>query len=549
MKAKLTIALAVVFTVVVVAFVAAGPANATQVISRHAVTADTAAEVNPDLWGTDLVWQQKTGSDWNIYYSDGLPGTVTAVCTDPGDQILPRVTEAGGHVLVVWEDHRNGNADIYGYDVTAAKEFAVCTDPAQQEAPRIAAVPGSSLARVVWQDKRNGGWDIYSATIDPSDDSVGPATAVCTANGDQTQPDVSGNVAVWTDGRSGGGDLDIYGYNFKADYTFPICWNRAVEDQPAVWSSGVGGTVVWRDARNAASSGTDIYGFDLSTASEFAVCTDPGDQSQPAVDQDLVAWTDGSSAARSLDVRGFDLTLQQEFPIVTARAAQSQPILSDYRVVWTDLRSGAADLWTAILTPWNASLAIDGGRAWTRASTATLTMFAQGKTGIVTQMTLANVGGPVGTPEPYGRYKYPWYLTPGDGLKTVVATFTDVSGDDSPMMSAAITVDTHGPTIAVPTPAPVKSGSKAKISYRVTDNLSPRAAVTVRLLDKQGNIVKVFMFPRATTGTTLHRFTFVCTLKPGSYRVRAWANDLAGNHQTKLGAATLTVKPAVTPGA
>ena len=149
------------------------------------------------------------------------------------------------------------------------------------------------------------------------------------------------------------------------------------------------------------------------------MCTAAGDQSSPAVDQDLVVWSDARSAASGLDVRGYDLTLQQEFPVVTAPAWQGQPTISDYRVVWTDARNGATDLWAAILTPWNAAISIDGGKAWTRSATASLQLFAQGKTGVVAQMTLANMGGPAGTPRPTGATKSPWYLTPGDGPKTV----------------------------------------------------------------------------------------------------------------------------------
>ena len=541
MKAKLTTVLAVTFTiavvvvaVAVVAAVAVAPAGATQLTSTHAVTADPVAETSPDLVGSNLVWQQKTGSDWNIYYSDGLPGTVTAICTDPGDQILPRVSVSGGHTLVVWEDHRNGNADIYGYDVTAGKAFTVCSEASQQIAPRI------SGDWVVWQDKRNGNWDIYGATIDPSDDSVGAAAPICIQGSDQTEPDVSGDTVVWVDTRYG--DQDIMGYNGQAAVTFPICLNDAVQDQPAVAADKAGGTVVWRDQRNAATSATDIYGYDLSTSREFAVCTAAGDQSSPAIDQDLVVWNDARSAAGSLDVRGYDLTLQQEFPVVTARAWQGQPTVSDYRVVWTDARSGATDLWAAILTPWNAAISVDDGKAWTRSATATLALFAQGKTGIVTQMTLANVGGPVGTSEAYKRNKEPWYLTPGDGHKTVTVTFTDLSGNTSPTMAAAITLDTHGPTIRVPAAVSVKRGATASIGYRVNDNLAAQVAVTMRLLDKNGNIVKVFMAPKVATGSALHHFKFVCKLKAGSYKVRASAVDPAGNRQLKVGANTLTVK-------
>ena len=433
MKAKLTTVLAVMFAVTVAtAAVAVAPAHATQVIGKpFAVTVDKVPETNPDLSGTYLVWQEKTGSDWNIYgaaidlKTDPVTiGPATPICIAAGDQILPRVSVgSNGDVLVVWEDHRSGNADIYGYDVTRGQAFTVCNDPSQQVAPRI------SGDRVVWQDKRNGNWDIYGATIDPTTDpvSVGPATPICTESHDQTEPDISGDTVVWVDTRYG--DQDIMADDTAAGpsgYTFPVCINDAVQDQPAI----SGDTVVWRDARNAATSGTDIYGYDLQTSREFPVCTASGDQSAPAVDQDLVVWNDARSAASGLDVRGYDITLQEEFPVVTAPAWQGQPTISVDQtdpsprplVVWTDARNGGiADLWAASLTPWDAGISIDNGSAWTRSATASLQLFARSPTGYVWQMNLVNVvkGEALdGTTADYWPTLSPWYLAPGDGRKT-----------------------------------------------------------------------------------------------------------------------------------
>jgi beta propeller repeat protein len=539
MKAKLTTALVLASCVfLAVAVFAAATARATQVTATSAVTADKIAETNPDLSGSNLVWQELNGNDWNVYYGAGLagtlPGKVTALIA-PGDQVLPRVSETDpgqpdNHVLVVWEDHRNGDADIDGYDMTTDKPLAICTNAAQQVAPRI------SGDWVVWQDNRNGNWDIYGATIDPATDTVSVATPICDESHDQIEPDVSGDTVVWVDKRYG--DEDIMGY--VDGYTFPICLNDAFQDQPAI----AGNTVVWRDARNAATSGADIYGYDLLTSREFPVCTAPGDQSSPAVDQDLVVWNDARSATSGLDVRGFDLSLQQPFKVVGLPASQSQPTISDYRVVWTDKRNGpVADLWTATLTPWNARLTIDGGTAWTRNKNASLKLFAQGKTGVVTQMTLANVaaGAPVGKPEPYWSSKSPWYLTSGDGLKTVSVTYAALSGAPSPTIFASITLDTHGPTIRVPAAVTVTKGTTAAIGYRVTDNLAPRAAVAIRVLNAKGEVVKVFVVGKAATGV-FHEVKFVCELPVGSYTVHATATDLAGNKQTKLGTNTLTVK-------
>ena len=469
----------------------------------------------------------------------GLQGPGTCICSAAGDQIDPRVSQTDpgqpdDHVLVVLEDHRAGNADIYGYDVTTSTPFTVCTNPAQQTAPRI------SGNWVVWQDQRSGDWAIWGSAIDPTTDTVGlagPISPEPKAGFDQTEPDVSGDYVVWVDNRYG--DQDIFAYDNAAGYSWDVYpdTQRADQDQPSV----SGHTVVWRDAGNAATTGTDILGADLLTGVPFVVCEAAGDQ--------LARHRPGprgvdrrAQRGDSLDVRGYDLTLHQPFPVAVTAARQLQPTISDYQVVWTDNRNHAVnDLWAAAFTPWNASIKIDDGVAWTRSSTAELALFAQGKTGEVTSMTLTNKDGPAGLPEPYSTLKKPWYLTTGDGPKTVYVVFTDRSGASSPTMSDSITVDTHGPTIKVPAAATVKSGKVASIGFRVGDNLAPRAAVIFRLLDKQGNVVKVFMAGKVSTGAALHQWKFVCTLTPGTYKIRAWATDLAGNHQVKVGENTLTV--------
>jgi len=538
MKDKLTTVLGVTLAVVFAA-VAFGvvPAHATQVIPpRHAVAATTGAVGRPDLAGNNLVWAAKTGADWNVYYAAGLSSPGTALTTDPADQIAPRVSVSDdGHVLVVWEDHRAGNADIYGYDVTTGKGFVVCDQAAQQVAPRV------SGDWVVWQDDRNGNWDIYGATINTTDDTVGTATPICDEVHDQTQPDVSGDTVVWVDSRdSRESGEDIWGYDRVHSTTFAVCRDTADQDQPAVW----GDTVVWRDAWNAAQAGTDIYGFDLVTSREFPVCAAAGNQSAPAIDHDLVVWTDARSGRAKLDVRGYDLTLQEPFAVTLGKGAQDRPTVSDDEVVWADTNTAGSQLWTATLTPWNAEMVIDGGRAWTRSTTAHLAMRAQSKTGVVTQMTLGAVGT-AGTPYPFAAIYPAWqakslYLSPGDGLKRLTAVFTDLSGLSSPPMNAAITLDTHGPRVRVASKTTIASGATAAIGFRVADNLSPAASVALRVLNAHGDVAKAFYAAHLATGT-LHRYKFVCKLKPGTYQVRVRATDLAGNHQVKVAAGTLTV--------
>ena len=249
-------------------------------------------------------------------------------------------------------------------------------------------------------------------------------------------------------------------------------------------------------------------------------------------------WTDARSAKTKLDVRGYDLTLQETFAVMVGSGAQRRPSVSDDQVVWGDARTGVVDLWTAALTPWDAGMVIDGGQRWTRSTTAHLALRARSKTGVVVRMTLG-VTGSAGTVYPFWPTQN-LFLSPGDGLKKLTAVFTDLSGLSSPPMNASITLDTHGPTVRVPAATTIASGATGAIAFRVTDNLSPTAAVTLRVLNAHGDVAKAYYATGLSTGT-LHHFTFVCNLKRGTYKVRVGATDLAGNHQSKVAAGTLTV--------
>ena len=78
-------------------------------------------------------------------------GPIVQVTNDPAEQMNPQIW---GDVIV-WEDFRHGNWDIYAYDVRAGVELPVTTHPADQKDP---AVWGDLI---VWQDYRNENWDIY----------------------------------------------------------------------------------------------------------------------------------------------------------------------------------------------------------------------------------------------------------------------------------------------------------------------------------------------------------------------------------------------------
>ena len=123
-------------------------------------------------------------------------------------------------------------------------------------------------------------------------DFTGSEFAICTDPNDQSYPDISGNIVVWTDDRSGN---------------------------------------------------EDIYGYDLSTQTEFSICTDPNDQSHPAVSGNIVVWRDNRNG--NYDIYGYDISTQTEFEIFTHHTPQYYPDISGNIVVWSDNRNDNCINW------------------------------------------------------------------------------------------------------------------------------------------------------------------------------------------------------------
>jgi beta propeller repeat protein len=114
---------------------------------------------NPVIWDNWLVFEVDYGDgDYDIHAADlSVSGEPSYSLVDlSSKQINPDIS---GH-LVVWQDNRDGNWDIYGYNLITRTEFPITTDPADQINPAI------SGALVVWQDKRITPANIYYTWLD-----------------------------------------------------------------------------------------------------------------------------------------------------------------------------------------------------------------------------------------------------------------------------------------------------------------------------------------------------------------------------------------------
>lgn len=113
-----------------------------------------------------------------------------------------------------------------------------------------------------------------------------------------------------------------------------------------------------------------------------------------------------------------------------------------YKDISGNWSAPVSDTITLDATPPTGTIQINGGAAYTTASTVTLTLSSVGSA----QMRFSNEGATWSGWEAYGTSKS-WPLSAGDGVKTVYAEYKDVAGNASTeLISDDITLDTTGPS-------------------------------------------------------------------------------------------------------
>jgi len=127
-----------------------------------------------------------------------------------------------------------------------------------------------------------------------------------------------------------------------------------------------------------------------------------------------------------------------------------------------------------------------------------------------------------------------------DGLTSASRTDGNVTADLS--VTASFASDTTGPRTYAPRSASVRKGQRATLYYRVTDDMSSSATVTIRIRTQTGALKKTLALGLRGTGPERH-VHFTCRLARGVYRFEVGALDPSGNPaQTPLGSNRLTVR-------
>jgi uncharacterized protein YqiB (DUF1249 family) len=228
-----------------------------------------------------------------------------AVCNFSGSQTnVQLVADGTGGAIAVWEDTRNASTDIYAQRISStgallweADGVPLCTAAFNQLTPKI-VTDGAGGAVIAWIDDRNGEgagkYDIYAQRINSNGIVLWGADGlpVCTASGIQNNQqllaDNSGAMIVWSDGRVGSANADIYAQRLNqmgaplwATDGIAVCTASSLQNMPQIISDGGAGSAIvsWEDWRNF--SQPDIYaqhisnGFADWTFNGVVICSEP----------------------------------------------------------------------------------------------------------------------------------------------------------------------------------------------------------------------------------------------------------------------------------
>lgn len=129
----------------------------------------SAAQGDPDIYGTKVVYVDKRYGNADIFLYDLTTGVEKRLTTSTADQSNPSIS---GN-WVVWTDKRHGASDIYVYGIAEGRE---------QRVTQSEVSPGSradvSGDRIVWQDTRDSYTRVYMRMIEHPQLSIAVSSTV-----------------------------------------------------------------------------------------------------------------------------------------------------------------------------------------------------------------------------------------------------------------------------------------------------------------------------------------------------------------------------------
>lgn len=348
--------------------------------------------------GYTKIYAQKIDDSVNNLWKESGVG----VCGVGGNQNYVQLIEDGsGGMIVAWQGYGNGNSDVFAQHLGARGELlwgvnglVVSSAEAGQFAPELVS-DGAGGAIITWHDYRSGtGEDIYAQRIDKNGNVLWKENGIpiCEAAGTQWYPKISsdgqgGAIIVWTDGREGSANNNIYGQ--RVDAAGKVLWEKdgvAVcsapqnQERPVILGVENAAIVAWNDSRaetlDIYAQKIDLSGKPLWQGDGVAVTTAPFAQSGPKLASDgnggaIVTWTDGrqeESAIYAQRMTGGGAPSWEENGHLVAKSAakQENPEIiklknADWVIVWEDYRRGKSHLYAQKINSAGIPLWQEGG--------------------------------------------------------------------------------------------------------------------------------------------------------------------------------------------
>jgi hypothetical protein len=133
------------------------------------------------------------------------------------------------------------------------------------------------------------------------------------------------------------------------------------------------------------------------------------------------------------------------------------------------------------------------------------------------------------------------FLVSTQGTSTWEYRSTDLAGNLEAAKSLTVKLDSVKPTTKAYAAAASK-GRKAKLAYLVSDAKPGCGQAVVTLKIYQGKKLRKTLKAGTCASNAKTNYSWRCTLAEGKYTLKVYATDIAGNTQSKVGSAKLTVR-------
>ncbi len=284
--------------------------------SEVKVTNNIFDQINPDIDGNLIVWEDKRSGSSSIYMNKSGVETMISPST-PTAKKNPRIN---GN-LIVWEDNNTLTSHIVVYNIVSGA---------------IVDIPGSfDVGPDVYKDivvfrRRNGVFNeiiIYNVL-------TGMSTVINSVDIPTGYPIIYGDIVLWWEFVNN--NMEIYVYKISTDIKTKISTYYRVYGYSLFEKS-----ITWGGQRQL-SGDIDIYLYNLTSGTETGF-SNPSNQLLPDIFNELIVMQDYRNG--NSDIFMYDPVSTLMIPLVTNTAYQGAPAINDGKVVWEDRRDGNTEIY------------------------------------------------------------------------------------------------------------------------------------------------------------------------------------------------------------